>query len=286
MNSILFDSEEKHSIMMFVKFFLIQFKDIYLFIFIKYNRKFEPGVGKVKLSVLKIVSLFLFVIFLNNLSAQGRLTVITDPQGVEVWLGENFLGNSPIVERQVESGRYLVKLVDPVQRVSHEEHIMITTGQTITIDRKMQRRFGTLSVSTTPENAEVYLTVPLGSSPIKNEFIVPGQYLLEIRHPDPKYHPLSKNVLVSEDATVELSETLTYDEESFRERFLNTKTIARVGLGFGAAAGYIWAVVENGRREAYLHRDIDKSRNAATRRNLGIIVGSLCVAGFQIVAFF
>ncbi len=235
----------------------------------------------------KVIVQFCIAVFFCSVWAGGRLTVITDPQGVEVWVGENFMGNSPLSERLIEPGRYVVKLIDPVQRTSHEEQVLIIEGQAVTIDRKMSRRFGTLNVSTNPSNAQVYLTVPLGTTPLTNEFIIPGQYLIEIRHPDEIFQKLQKSVVVREGTVVAISDTLQSNRPDFRELFLNPKVLSRVALGAGASAGLIWAVVENGNNQQYLHRfENEKAKQARIYRNTGVVVGLLCMAGFQVVAFF
>ena len=217
----------------------------------------------------------------------GRLTVTTDPQGVEVWLGENFIGNSPVTERLIEPGRHTVKLIDPIHRTSHQEQVLIIDGQTVTVDKKMTRRYGALNIFTYPSNAEVYLTVPLGRSPLTNEFIIPGQYLLEIRHPEKNYKELQKSVVVRQGSVVQIRDTLQSAAPDFRERFLNVKTLTRIGLGAGASAGLIWAVIENGSNQIYLNQlDKNKAKRARIHRNIGVIGGLLCVVGFQVVAFF
>ena len=52
--------------------------------------------------------------------AEGTLTVKTDPEGIEVWLGDKFLGQAPIVEKKVRAGRYVLKLGRPGATLQHK----------------------------------------------------------------------------------------------------------------------------------------------------------------------
>jgi len=212
---------------------------------------------------------------------EGKLTVTTDPEGVEIWLGDNYVGNSPIVEKKVPVGRYVVKLIDPVQRISQIEQVMITTNATVVIEKTLKPKFGTLKINSVPEDADVYITMPLGKTPLVNEFINPGKYILEVKHPDKKFQSALTNVVVSEGMTNVVADTL------YKEKMLTNKAIARLLLGGGAIAGFTWAVVQGeNRQHSRALRKWDDAGKAGTQEVLGISVGVLCVIGFEIVAFF
>lgn len=214
---------------------------------------------------------------------EGKLTVTTDPDGVEVWLGDNYIGNSPVVEKKVPVGRYIVKLVDPVQRISQDEQVMITANSTVVIEKKLKPKFGTLKVNSVPENADVFMTMPLGRTPLVNEFINPGKYIIEVKHPDPNYHTVQNNIVVTEGLPTEITDTLVKDQV---ERFTK-KDMLRLVLGAGAIAGFVWGVVESGNRQTCRSQERwSDAGKSGTKMVLGIAAGSLCVIGFEIVAFF
>lgn len=218
------------------------------------------------------------------LAQEGRLTVTTDPEGVEVWLDENYIGNTPITERKFPVGRYTVRLVDPIQRISQMEQIMITAGQSVILEKKLDPKFGTLKVNTVPEGAEVFLSVPLGKTPVSNDFIIPGKYLLQIKYPD---HFSSKNVTVNKGAPVTVSDTMPAVEPPPEEPLLNKKAWIRLGLGAGAIGSFVWALVEHGNVSEFRYENNnEKAATASLFRALGITAGSLCVIGFEVVAFF
>jgi hypothetical protein len=215
----------------------------------------------------------------------GMLTVTTDPEGVEVWLGENYIGNSPITAKKVPVGRYTIKLIDPVMRISQTEQVMITANATVVIEKKLKPKFGTLRINSVPEDAEVYMTMPLGKTPLVNEFINPGKYILEIRHPNKLYKPSSENVTISEGVVNTVLDTL---ETVQVPKVNNKKIIARLALGGLAAAGFSFAIIKE--RDKQLHLKDGNSGNdagkARTQEVLGITVGALSIIGFEIIAFF
>jgi len=224
------------------------------------------------------------VLISTVVAEEGLLTVTTDPEGVEVWLGDNYIGNSPIAAKKVPVGRYTVKLIDPVMRISQTEQVMITANATVVIEKKLKPKFGTLRINSVPEDAEVYMTMPLGKTPLVNEFINPGKNILEIRHPNKLYKSSSENVTVSEGVVNNVLDTL----EMVQIKVNNKKIIARLALGGLAAAGFTFAIIRE--RDKQLHlRDYNSGNDAGRARTqevLGITVGALSIIGFEIIAFF
>lgn len=237
-------------------------------------------------NMLQMLLFFVSLMICNIFAAEeGFLTVITEPSGVEVWLGSNYIGNSPINDKKVPAGQYEIRLVDPIQRISVAEHVIVITNRTVIVEKKLTPKYGALNVNSIPEGAEAYLTVPLGKTPLNSDFIVPGKYLVEIRHPDKAYKPSLENVVINEGTSVSLMDTLDLDESL--KKGLNAKAALRLGLGAGALAGFIWAIVENGNYHVFKSdARMDKAKSARIRRTVGIVTGSICVVGFEVVAFF
>ncbi len=248
---------------------------------------------------LRIVSLITACILFSSVYAveEGSLTVITDPEGIEVWLGDKYLGDSPIQDRKLRTGRYTIKMVDPVQQVSASEEILIQTNQTTVVEKTLKAKFGTLKVESEPEGAEVFIATSLGKTPLENNFMNPGKYRIEIKHPKKKYQPIVEEITIPESKKVELSNTLVKTSK------FDKKALVRILLGAGAIGGYVWAIIEQGihkENEAYvddleaqqstdsklIKKHKDKAKSAGIQRTVGIIVGSVCVVSFEIVAFF
>lgn len=237
----------------------------------------------------QIVTIFVYILVFycpEIYSAQdGYLTIITEPSGVEVWLGNSYIGNSPVYNKMIVSGVYEIKMIDPIQKISLTEQVIIDSGKTVIIEKKIVPKYGTLKICSKPEKADVYLTVPLGKTPLKTEFVVPGKYLVQIRHSQKRYKPLEKQVIINEGESIELFDTLS--EHGYKNNLTGKKMILNIGLGAGAIAGFIWAMVENGNSHLFEQQGrMDKSKSAGTRRNIGIAGGLICVTLFEVIAFF
>ena len=240
-----------------------------------------------------VMSLATVLLFSLPLFADGFLTVRTDPDGIEVWLDDNFVGDSPITDKKLKSGRYSLKLVDPVQHSSTVEDIFIQDNENTVIEKTIKSKFGSLKVTSVPEGAEVSIATELGPTPVSNDFMNPGKYRLEIRHPDSKYHPIIEEIVIPRGESVSLSKTLE------KEKTFDKKDFWRLVLGAGTAGGYVWGIVQyanyarsSERAVNYSYsederKDYDKKKNGALVQSiLGIVGGSLCLVGLEIVAFF
>ena len=102
------------------------------------------------------------------------LTVKTDPDGIEVWLDDKYIGDSPILDKKLKTGKYTLKLVDPVQHTSTSEDVFIQSGEQTVVEKTLKSRYGTLKVNSDPEGADVYVLTELGKTPVSNDFIIPG----------------------------------------------------------------------------------------------------------------
>ncbi|NLG15800.1 MAG: PEGA domain-containing protein [Fibrobacter sp.] len=221
-------------------------------------------------------------------SEAGLLSVITEPESIEVWIDNIFSGLSPVLDRKLAEGTYQIRLVDPVHRLSVSETISITSNKKIVLEKKIGSRFGSLRVRSYPEGAKVYISAELGSTPLSNEFMNPGKYKLVIEHPKSKY------LSTFHDLTVLQGDTVTFSDTLKKETVWNKKALIRISLGAGAAAGLIFAIVEHGLHKKYLeqyrltggkeyHQSSDKS---ALLSLFGAAGGLTCIVGLEIVAFF
>jgi hypothetical protein len=214
-------------------------------------------------------------------ASEGRLTVTTDPEGVEVWIDERYAGHSPIHEKKLEPGEYSVRLVDVAHRVSVVERVVVREGENTVLDKALVPDYGRLSVTSTPEGANVYLSTPMGTTPLTNDYMVPGKYRVEIRPPGKGYTPAVKEVVVARGGRIEI------DEQFERQSPFDLKALVRLGLGAGAIAGFVWAVAEHGNHKVLVERgETELARTAGAHRTAGIVLGSVCVVAFEIVAFF
>ncbi len=247
------------------------------------------------------LSLVISILFIPlHAAEEGTLTVTTDPDGIEVWLGDKYLGDSPILKRKLRTGRYTVKIVDPVQQVSTTEEVLIQAGQETVVEKALKAKFGTLVVKSEPEGAEVSISTSLGKTPLENNFMNPGKYHIEIKHPRAIYQPVVEEITIPQGKKVELTNALA------KVSPFDMKAVVRLLLGAGAIGGFVWAIIEQGNHKTFETRAEDlktyasnnpdmvkeianqnnKAKSAGIKRTIGIIIGSVCVVSFEIVAFF
>lgn len=207
-------------------------------------------------------------------AAEGTLNVKTNPEGVEVWLDDKYIGDAPIFEKKLKPARYTLRIVDPLQHNSVVEEIFIQDNQTTTIEKTLTTKFGSLKIVTDPVGAKVFLLTPLGETPLDNDFIVPGKYRVLIDPPNKLYESITEDLMVPKGDAITITKSLP------PKNMLDTKAGVRLVLGAGAIAGFVWAVYEHGE---FTKHAKDYS---ATNRAIGLTLGSLCVIGFEIVAFF
>jgi hypothetical protein len=206
--------------------------------------------------------------------SDGVLTVKTQPEGIKVWIDDKYIGDSPILDKKLKPGRYSLKLVDPVQQTSSLEEVFIQAGETTVIEKTVKSNYGSLKVTTDPEGADVFILTGLGKTPVSNDFMIPGKYRLEIKHPSASYEKVTSDIVVPRGEVVNITKTL--EEKSL----LNGKAVARLCLGAGALAGFVLALAERD------DHNFGGDNGSVTGRALGITAGILCVVGFEIVAFF
>lgn len=219
---------------------------------------------------------------LCHAAGEGSLTVKTDPEGVEVWVNDKYIGDAPIIEKKIAPGRYTLKLVDPVGRSSATEEIFVENGQATTIEKTVKTKYGALKVTTEPAGAQVYLLTQLGPTPLNNDFMVPGKYRLEVTPSSGAYKTISADIVIPKGETVTLNKTLEH------KTIFDGKAVARIGLGVGAFAFYGWSIAAQGDFRYFEGKTnaVDKQNSAAAARTWGIILGTACILGFEVVAFF
>jgi hypothetical protein len=217
-----------------------------------------------------------------SVSGEGMLTVKTDPEGIEVWLGDKFIGQSPVIGKKIRAGRYTLKLVDPTQHTSTSEDLLIQDGEPTVVERTIASKFGSLKITSSPQSADVYIATELGKTPVANDFMNPGRYRIEIRPSNSWYQTAVTEV------TIPKGETVYIDQKLQGKPLLTVKNILSLALMAGAAGGFAWGIVENGHYEKYMKDGQPSSAvdGAKLGRALGIVLGSSCLITLEIVALF
>ncbi|MDR3013568.1 MAG: PEGA domain-containing protein [Chitinispirillales bacterium] len=121
--------------------------------------------------------------------------------------------------------------------------------------------FGKLRVDTDPPGADVVVVAEIGKTPISNDFMNPGLYKIEIRHPDGRYLPVAMEAtIVAGGQPVTITHTLV------KPPILTKRNGYQLILGAAAAAGVIWAAVDD-----------DSFRRPAAAAAAGILQAALMV---------
>jgi len=223
-------------------------------------------------------ALFFFTVTVLLLSrtifadSDATLSVKTIPDGVEVWLDDKYIGDSPITGKKLLHGKYILKLIDPIQHTSVSEEIFLQTGEPTIVEKTIPSKFGSLKVNTEPDGANISMIMPLGKTPLVNDFIVPGKYRLEINR-------LGGYKTEFVDVIVPKGDVTLVQKALEKKNVLDNKAIARLGFGLGTLGGFTVALLET------QDKNFHGANGSVTGEILGICIGALCVISFEIVGF-
>ncbi|MBM4165493.1 MAG: PEGA domain-containing protein [Ignavibacteria bacterium] len=130
----------------------------------------------------------------------GILNVTEQPSGTSVYLNDKFIGEAPITNYTIESQTYSLLLT---QKFYHDStfSLEVRDGETYTITTQMRPAFGTLSVTSSPENnAEVFLDgKKAGVTPFTNNKLTSGKYLLKVSKE--LYNDTEEQILIEDGKT-------------------------------------------------------------------------------------
>lgn len=111
----------------------------------------------------------------------GILTIYTDPERATVLVDGKDVGKTPLTYTEAGPGTVKVDIIkDGYRPVS--KTFVIYSNERFVVDEKLERKVGTLSINSSPSNAEVYLNSEFkGKTPIVLENIPEGRHKLELK---------------------------------------------------------------------------------------------------------
>ncbi len=111
----------------------------------------------------------------------GVLSLRSNMPTSSVYLDDRLLGPAPLVKRNIESGRHIVRVEAPMYH-SHTQEILLGDGDDKSLDIFLRQAFGALEVTSVPEEgAEVFLDGQrVGITPYKNQQQPSGRYVLRL----------------------------------------------------------------------------------------------------------
>lgn len=146
--------------------------------------------------------------------SHGTIEVSSDSNGADIYIDGNYIGITPKTISEVLAGLHTIVLK---KSGYHEisKTIDVKPGQTSYISETLILQTGTISVSSNPVGAEVYLDGNYkGTTPITIPNIPIGAYTVVLKKSG--YHEVSKTIDVKSDQTTYISETLTLQTGSIK----------------------------------------------------------------------
>jgi hypothetical protein len=224
-------------------------------------------------------------------SSGGMLTIITIPERAEVWIDDGYVGLTPIMDKHLATGKYTLRLVDPSRQKSASETVVITDGERLVVERSLGGSYAKLRVDTDPQGADVAISTELGKTPLINEYLTTGQYMIEIRHPNAKYLPIIKDVSFIDGQPITISHKLE------KPPIFTTKRCIQLALGTGSTLAWVWAIVEQHTTSSSKQKLKDESFNSETdelskqskeagiRRTVAIATAASLTVALQVTIF-
>ena len=120
------------------------------------------------------------------------------PSGAEVWLGDIKAGTTPYQNLQLKPGQKLNLTLKAQDYRDLQVALTLQPGSNTPKAFQLVPAFGSLSITSEPSGADVYLSGELvGQTPYSNPRLASAKYLVDIRKP--LYLPLSNQTIAVED---------------------------------------------------------------------------------------
>jgi hypothetical protein len=179
-----------------------------------------------------------------------RLEVRSEPSRAKVWLDGKVEGETPLA-LDVDEGEHEVRIAaDDRSHTAWSGRITAVRKRPISLERKLEPRYGRLVVTTQPPGAAITLDdQPLGASPFARDKVLGGPHKLSLRLDGYRPETLTADVVANRENRVDraLLRLLPREEAELRLREWDEANAmpvlwSRVALG-SAVAGGLLAVV-------------------------------------------
>ncbi|HPE58272.1 MAG TPA: PEGA domain-containing protein [Bacteroidales bacterium] len=132
----------------------------------------------------------------TRFALSGWIIVTSEPSGAEVYLNDQRVGQTPYQGRNI-AGNYNIMLRLPMY-YDYTGQFELVEGATLNLPPiEMKPRFGYWQVTSTPDDAEVYLDDKyIGSTPLSRAQISSGNHTLKVRKT--LYHEHSENFTIED----------------------------------------------------------------------------------------
>ncbi|NLD92589.1 MAG: PEGA domain-containing protein [Fibrobacter sp.] len=216
-------------------------------------------------------SLFVISFFLNSVAVaggNGSLTVTSDPPNASISIDGQLIGQTPLLKYSLPAGQHTIFLQDQTQQNDYTKIVEITTNNETSLNVPLQKDYGKLTVTSKPDNSEVFLLTPIGKTPLIDELIPQGTFTLEVRGPNGRYLSLKKNNIYIDKSNPSVI------NENLRKKIFTKKAWFQIGLGVASVCSYTWS----------FNRGFDdKHRNQSIP---GFVLGTTLLTGLGISTLF
>ncbi len=142
----------------------------------------------------------------NPTTPEGTISISSSPSGAKIYLDGDLKGTTPLSLEDVISGSHTIRVV----KDGYEEEtkaVSLGAGEAVNLDIPLKQLVGSISVTTGPSGAKIYLDgVYKGTTPTTLTDVPIGTYSIKVSKSG--YDDLAKTVSVSAGATREVSGTL------------------------------------------------------------------------------
>lgn len=216
-------------------------------------------------------SLFVISFFLNSVAVaggNGSLTVTSDPPNASISIDGQLIGQTPLLKHSLPAGQHTIFLQDQTQQNDYTKIVEITANNETSLNVPLQKDYGKLTVTSKPDNSDVFLLTPIGKTPLIDELIPQGTFTLEVRGPNGRYLSLKKNNIYID------KNNPSVINENLRKKIFTKKAWFQIGLGVASVCSYTWS----------FNRGFDdKHRNQSIP---GFVLGTTLLTGLGISTLF
>ena len=194
----------------------------------------------------------------------GSLNVSSQPTGASVWLDEQEIGSTPIINYVVKAGSHKLQLTDQNSNKTVIRIIQISADSSSSLEIPLDVSYGNLNVECPQKGAKVSLSTNLGATPLTNARLISGDYTIKIESANQFYTPVTKAVTIPVNGAEQVKVVLPKNGSRM------VKVGAQVLLGLAAVTC----------------SSIEYALDDKGARGVCLTIGTVCVIGFGVLLFF
>jgi hypothetical protein len=194
------------------------------------------GINVPRCVLFKAISIPLFLLF-PVFGQSGTLNVSSQPTGASVWIDEQEIGSTPLINYMVKAGSHKLQLIEASSNKSIIKTIQIAPDSSLTLEIPLDVSYGNLDVESAPKDAKASLSTNLGTTPLKGARLISGDYTLKIESSNPFYKPLTQTITIPINGTEQVKVELPKNTAHYWK--VGTQVILGIAAIISSAFGYV-----------------------------------------------